>query len=401
MKILLIEFCNYIDYPIGGHLSFARNILKSFKSDLSIVGISTEISDKNNVGKWRETVIDGINVNAFYVAVRPKVSKRPLIPARLSSFFLMKKWSKKIFGEDTYDVIIIQTPEILFSMPSDLLGEVCVILPGIENPLKYSRYKIARLFANIFSEILYEKLGKVKLVLANSNQQSIDNFIRGSHNKVAPSAMLQFPTRYNENYFHQYKNKSELREQLDLPSTATIFVTVGRLAQFKGIEFLLESFSKVEDPNKLFLIIGDGEYRNEIESYISNHEIKNVGLLGQLTPDKIGLYLGASDVFIMGSYIEGWSTALVEAVATALPAVVTDFSSAEEMVNDGVNGYVLKSRNTDEFARKMIQATKIEPQILRKYSDDISSLAVGKLRESMMSIFDKYFEHDRKDATSN
>lgn len=401
MKVLLIEFCNYIDYPIGGHLSFARNILKSFKSDISIVGISTEFSDKKNVGHWLDVEIDGINVKAFYVAIKNRTSKRPFIPARLSSFFLMRKWRNKIFEDSDYDVIIIQTPEILFSLPSELLRKVCVILPGIENPLKYSRYKIARLFANLFLKILYEKIGKVRLVLANSNQSSIDNFIKGSHNKVSSSTIIQFPTRYNENYFHRYQNKMELRNQLSLPSNATIYVTVGRLAQFKGIEFLLESFSKVKEQNKLFLIIGDGEYRNEIESYISNHKINNVILLGQLTPDKIGLYLGAADVFVMGSYIEGWSTALVEAVATALPAVVTDFSSAEEMVDDGINGYVVKSRDSDEFAEKMLLAKKIDTQILSNYSNNIVDLSVGKLRESLIQIFVKYFECGDEKVTSN
>ena len=241
----------------------------------------------------------------------------------------------------------------------------------------------------------------MRLVLANSNQSSIDNFIKGSHKKVSSSTIVQFPTRYNENYFHQYQNKSELRSLLSLSMDATIYVTVGRLAQFKGIEFLLESFSKVKEQNKLFLIIGDGEYRNEIESYISNHKINNVILLGQLTPDKIGLYLGAADVFVMGSYIEGWSTALVEAVATALPAVVTDFSSAEEMVDDGINGYVVKSRDSDEFAEKMLLAKKIDKQILSNYSNNIVDLSVGKLRESLIQIFVKYFECGDEKVTSN
>ena len=60
-----------------------------------------------------------------------------------------------------------------------------------------------------------------------------------------------------------------------------------------------------------------------------------------------------ANAFIMGSYKEGWSTSLVEAVACACPCVVTDFSSASDMIEEGVNGWVIKNRNEDEFTRRM------------------------------------------------
>ena len=44
-KILLIEFCNYEDYPIGGYVSFAKNLMATFKNDLILIGITTQKQD--------------------------------------------------------------------------------------------------------------------------------------------------------------------------------------------------------------------------------------------------------------------------------------------------------------------------------------------------------------------
>jgi hypothetical protein len=62
-RILIIDFCNYQDYPIGGYLSFAKILMETFGNDLALVGITTQISDP--VGKWFKKVINGFNYDFF------------------------------------------------------------------------------------------------------------------------------------------------------------------------------------------------------------------------------------------------------------------------------------------------------------------------------------------------
>ena len=118
MKILLIEICNYIDYPTGGHLSFARNMLKAFGNDLVLVGSST---DDTPVGTWTQRKIDDVRFDYFSVGNRAKSSKQPLIPARLRSFFSVRKYRRLILQHE-YDFIFIQTPEVLFALPKRVLS---------------------------------------------------------------------------------------------------------------------------------------------------------------------------------------------------------------------------------------------------------------------------------------
>ena len=46
MKTLFIELCNYSDYPLGGHLSFALHLTQAMKGEIDLIGITTEKTDK-------------------------------------------------------------------------------------------------------------------------------------------------------------------------------------------------------------------------------------------------------------------------------------------------------------------------------------------------------------------
>ena len=88
----------------------------------------------------------------------------------------------------------------------------------------------------------------------------------------------------------------------------------------------------------------------------------------------------------MGSMAEGWSTTLVEACACGVPCVVTAFSSAREMVKDGVNGYVVDTRDENAFAKRMLDALALERDKVSEYDKRFERLAVSHLREDLESL---------------
>ena len=90
----------------------------------------------------------------------------------------------------------------------------------------------------------------------------------------------------------------------------------------------------------------------------------------------------------MGSYKEGWSTSLVEAVACGTPCVVTDFSSATEMVHDNINGYVVCERNEQIFANKMNDTFSLTNENLSQEATKIQNLAVSNMKRE----FEKYLQ---------
>ena len=96
-----------------------------------------------------------------------------------------------------------------------------------------------------------------------------------------------------------------------------------------------------------------------------------------------------ADLFVMGSFKEGWSTSLVEAVACGTRCVVTAFSSAEEMVQNGHNGFVLNERDESLFAESMDKALLLPFENVQEASLKIRRLAVQNLKEDFMKHLNK------------
>ena len=69
--------------------------------------------------------------------------------------------------------------------------------------------------------------------------------------------------------------------------------------------------------------------------------------------------LNAADLFVMGSLVEGWPTAMVEAIACGKNIVSTDVSGVREMIEDKGNGYIVSVRNAKLFADKISQGLNL------------------------------------------
>ena len=82
----------------------------------------------------------------------------------------------------------------------------------------------------------------------------------------------------------------------------------------------------------------------------------------------------------MGSFMEGWPTSLVEAVACGIPACVTDFSAATEIIHEGENGFVEKERNIEYFVTLMHRAFKLEIKEI-----NVSKYSISKLKDDILS----------------
>lgn len=385
MKILYIELCNFRDYPLGGHLSFALHITKAMQGNMDLVGIATD--PKEIIGKWTYKYIENYQYKIFNIAyIKPKSFKKPIIPARLTDYIYLKKFIDKL-ELNNYDIIIVQTPEVLLALPNDILNKVCLVTPGVENPLTISRYKIARLFAKVYDKIFFKNASKVKCILAVADKNAISNFIKRSNNTIDVNKVHQFPTRYDANIFN-IRDKIASRENLGLPENEIIIVTTGRLNWFKGWKFIIDSFRKFKEdmPSSHLYFIGDGEDHSKIQEYINSCKCKDVTLLGRKDLITVSDYLNAADLFVMGSYKEGWSTSLVEAVACGLPCVVTDFSSAKEMIEEGVNGFVLSKRDETTFKDKMVAALKISHEKLYEKAVENQKYSVQNMRKEIEKI---------------
>jgi glycosyltransferase involved in cell wall biosynthesis len=144
-------------------------------------------------------------------------------------------------------------------------------------------------------------------------------------------------------------------------------------------------FEKIIPQSNLYFI-GEGEDLQKIQEYLSHKQISGkVILTGRKKSEEISLYLNASDLFIMGSYKEGWSTSLSEAIACVVPSCVTNFSSAKEIVLEGKNGYVIEEHNEDLFVQGMLKAMKLSRPV---YNENVRAYSTGKLKEDLLKLWE-------------
>lgn len=131
-----------------------------------------------------------------------------------------------------------------------------------------------------------------------------------------------------------YSNHPEinLKQELGLGDDAFVLGYLGRLAPLKGLEVLLDAFSKYVEKsqrNAAVLIAGDGPLRDELESIVEMRHLRGVKFLG-FRSDVAG-FLGSLDVFVFPSLFEGSPIALLEAMAAGCPIVASDIQSVKEV----------------------------------------------------------------------
>lgn len=119
-------------------------------------------------------------------------------------------------------------------------------------------------------------------------------------------------------------------------------IFVGHVMRSKGIDELLE-VSKLF-PNITFNIVGEIK-----QDYLEINHSKNIRFVGNVNHDKVIDYLDDSDIFILPSYTEGFSLAILEAMARGLPIIATRVGNNAELIAED-NGIIVDVRSVEQLA---------------------------------------------------
>ena len=132
-------------------------------------------------------------------------------------------------------------------------------------------------------------------------------------------------------------------------------VTAGRLAEQKNQKMLMNAMALVrrEIPEASCTIYGEGELRQELESYVREKGLENTVFLPGHALD-IHEKIADASAFVLTSEYEGLPNALIEAMMLGIPCVTTDYPGSEEVVEDGVTGLIVPRRDAGALAQKLI-----------------------------------------------
>jgi len=152
------------------------------------------------------------------------------------------------------------------------------------------------------------------------------------------------PNNYSEIF---KKNK---RKELAIPNQATVLLFVGRLVKDKGIVELVNAFENLKDITNETHLVLVGPFEENLDPLPSitierinlNPRIHVTGFREDVRP-----YFSIADLFVFPSYREGFPNVVMQSGAMKVPAIVSDINGCNEIIESGVNGIIVPSKDSD------------------------------------------------------
>lgn len=198
---------------------------------------------------------------------------------------------------------------------------------------------------------------------------------------------------------------------------SVIFLSVGRLVEKKGHEYLLRAFKCVLDTCDARLrIVGDGHLQPALTALVDELGIADkVSFIGAVSSNVVLKEMQAADVFVLHSVTgrdgdkEGMPVSIMEACATGLPVVSTRHAGIPELILEGVSGFLVDERDVKGFAEAMrTLATSSELRIKMGLaghaivSENFNILQEAlKLKEIFVVIIGEHLETSTKTGPGN
>ncbi|MBD2872036.1 glycosyltransferase [Paenibacillus arenilitoris] len=183
------------------------------------------------------------------------------------------------------------------------------------------------------------------------------------HNIVSPSVIRRLAEK-------------EAKDLYDRQGDELIILSIGRLHPQKGFDLAVKTCKRLVERgyNVQWNIIGEGEEREKLAGLIRKEGLadrfKLLGLRTNPYP-----YLKQADIYAQTSRFEGKAIAVDEAKILNKPIVVTNFSTAKDQIEDGIDGLIVEM-NADSVAAgigRLIQ----DREARKRMTDHLSRLQLG------------------------
>ena len=226
---------------------------------------------------------------------------------------------------------------------------------------------------------------KLKKAVRNSNyfmaaSQELTDFYQKEFNNDLKYKFIPMPIEFDD-------KASNLKEKN--------IVTVGRFSKEKGLDELVDVAEMVfkKYPDWKWTIAGSGPEFESISSLVKNKKVKNIVLPGFCSKDEVYKLYCNSSIYVMTSKEESFGLVLIEASSHKLPLIAFDSAQgAREIIKNNENGYLIRNRNKEEMANKIIEM--IENYELRKKIglnafNECQKYNYNNLKQEYVSFFKK------------
>jgi glycosyltransferase involved in cell wall biosynthesis len=170
------------------------------------------------------------------------------------------------------------------------------------------------------------------------------------------------------------------------------FISTGRLVRDKGIGELIDAFIKFNSKysESQLHLLGDGPERSLFEEQAAGH-----GAIHFYGYQKNPLeFVAKAHIFLLPTYHEGFSLAIVEACMLAMPVIATDVGGNPEIIHDGETGLLVKVKDSDSLFSAM-EKLYLDAELRNRLAENARIEYVGNfnyaniIRDNYISFYER------------
>ncbi|GHX42267.1 GDP-mannose-dependent alpha-(1-6)-phosphatidylinositol monomannoside mannosyltransferase [Vibrio cholerae] len=245
---------------------------------------------------------------------------------------------KKAVDFSSYDLILLNDPAAIYVaglfFNKKTLDKSYAFLHGSEPELIYIKpsfsYKIS-----FFCHYYTKALNNIKKIVAVSDFMKNKFLDKTELNHLEAKILVNY-SGVNLDVFKPDKRR-DLKKELNIPETSQLLISVSRIVKMKGYPVMLDIFERIikKDRNYYWLIVGDGEYLNELKKKVETKGLqKHIFFLGSKPRAELSYYYSNADVFwLLSEYEESFGLCYLEAQACGIPAIGSNHSGIKEAIS--------------------------------------------------------------------
>lgn len=260
---------------------------------------------------------------------------------------------------EIFNLIKKEKPDVvhLNSSKVEILGSIATKLLGIKKIIFTAH-------GYVFNEPMADLKRKFYIFLEKFSSKFIDKIIcvsefdkqTGLKNKIAPEnkyVIIHNAINLNNyNFLDNQEARQKLQEitKIDFQDKK-IIGTIANLYKTKGLEYFIDAAKIVNRGDVIYMVIGEGDERNNLKLRIKDSELTNFFLVGNI-PEAAN-YLKGFDIFVLPSVKEGFPYTVLEAMAANVPVITTGVGALPEIIKNNENGILIEPKNPQILADKI------------------------------------------------
>lgn len=275
----------------------------------------------------------------------------------------------------------------LYALMSSLKIKKLLTIHGTIGNGNFDKSNLKRRF---FSWLIQKKAALKADFIQVHNENELQNTINYFKPKSHPNIHL-ITNGVDFKPFENLPNTQILRKKFNLKDTDKIILFFGRLHEIKGIEHLLLAFKKIAQNSEdtyLIFVGADAGFLEKINHFSVQNHLENKILYFGLADNTIKVQvLCDADVYVLPSYSESFNIATIEAMAAALPIVVSDFTGLSKLIRENNTGLIAEI--TADSLAENIEKVLNNPELAKKMGKNgrdlvKNQLTIAKVAEPLM-----------------